>query len=124
LPPQPDLLSKGNKRPKPKEDDEMSTSQKDVKRRRSPPFDSHHPYSPDSNETKSRILSSPPLKPPPAHRVGSDIAADSAYTRVNYVQEDNSGQPSPILLRDLETRAITVPQLIQEVKGIYAGLGK
>lgn len=31
-------------------------------------------------------------------------------------------QPPTALLRDLETRAITVSQLIQEAKGIYAGL--
>ena len=37
---------------------------------------------------------------------------------------DDSDQPSTALLKDLETRAITVSQLIQEVKGIYAGLGQ
>lgn len=36
---------------------------------------------------------------------------------------DDVEQPPTALLRDLETRAITVSQLIQEVKGIYAGLG-
>ena len=40
-----------------------------------------------------------------------------------YFDHDESAQPPAELLRDLETRAITVSQLIQEVKGIYAGLG-
>ena len=35
---------------------------------------------------------------------------------------DEPGQPPPGLLRDLETRPITVSQLIQEEKGIYADL--
>lgn len=118
---QPDLLSRGNKRPK--EDDEASTSLKEVKRRRSPPLETQKHSSHDFNDAKS-IPSTPPPEPLPPNDTGSDTAPDSAYSLVEYAQEENTGHPPPRLLRDLETRAITVPQLIQEVKGIYAGLGK
>lgn len=73
---------------------------------------------------KSAISSTPPPELPPPNDIGSDTAPNSAYSLVEYAEEENTGHPPPRLLRDLETRAITVPQLIQEVKGIYAGLGK
>lgn len=111
--PQPDLLSRGNKRPK--EEDEVSTPAQDVKRRRSPPI--------ESNNDKSYITTSPSPNHPRMNDVDTDMALESAYTRDDYAKEEDTGHPSLRLLRDLETRAITVPQLIQEVKGIYAGLG-
>jgi len=40
-----------------------------------------------------------------------------------FPEDDEDSHTNSGLLRDLETRAITVPQLVQEVKGIYAGLG-
>lgn len=119
---QPDLLSRSNKRPK--EDDEMSTPLQDAKRRRSPPIVSQKSPPPDFNDAKSAIPSTPPQEHLPRNAVGSDIAADSTYSLVEYAQEESTGHPAPRLLKDLETRAITVAQLIQEVKGIYAGLGK
>lgn len=118
---QPDLLSRSNKRSK--EDDAMSTSLKDAKRRRSPPIVSQRPPLPDSDDAKSAVPSTPPQEHLPRNTVGSNNAADSTYSLVEYAQEESTGHPAPRLLKDLETRAITVSQLIQEVKGIYAGLG-
>lgn len=45
-------------------------------------------------------------------------------TSIHDDQDDSNPLPPILLLKDLETRSITVAQLIQEVKGIYAGLGK
>ena len=47
----------------------------------------------------------------------------SAFTDT-LLGEDDVSHATTGLLRDLATRPITVSQLIQEVKGIYAGLGK
>lgn len=47
----------------------------------------------------------------------------SDLTNTFHDDDDGFNHPPSGLLRDLETRAITVSQLIQEVKGIYAGLG-
>jgi len=47
----------------------------------------------------------------------------SDFTNTFHDDDDGFDHPPPGLVRDLETRAITVSQLIQEVKGIYAGLG-
>ena len=48
----------------------------------------------------------------------------SDYNETFVEDDEDFHHPSLGLVRDLETRAITVSQLIQEVKGIYAGLGR
>ncbi|KAK5076668.1 hypothetical protein LTS08_005839 [Lithohypha guttulata] len=62
--------------------------------------------------------------PPQAHeteRVDSPNNSDHS-TALNDTGFEDHPEPNTNLLRNLETRPITVPQLIQEVKGIYAGL--
>jgi hypothetical protein len=93
---------------RPRDPDDMSTlsSELDRDRKRTPPPKTRLPDSllhedPEVAET---------LDPP--NSIHEDIL------------DDDTGHPPPGLLRDLETRAITTSQLIQEVKGIYAGLGK
>lgn len=79
-----------------------------MKKRRSPPHsiqtESMHPVEP-SEQPES------PVEPEPS-------------TSVHHDPDDPNSLPPIRLLKDLETRSITVAQLIQEVKGIYAGLGK
>jgi len=50
------------------------------------------------------------------------VDSKSDLTNIFLDDDDDVSSATPGLLRDLETRAITVSQLIQEVKGIYAGL--
>lgn len=93
---------------RPNDPDEMSVNHK---RRRTPP-------PPESDE----------LSPIRRHMTDSDHEdSPEALDATNFSEtflDDDTSHPSPGLLRDLETRAISVSQLIQEVKGIYAGLGK
>lgn len=105
----PESLPWNNKRPV--DPDEMmddlprdSTS----KRRRSP-----HPSSEDPSHGDDRDRSASPEVLDPS----SDL------TNTLLEEDDGVDLPTPGLLRHLDTRAITVSQLIQEVKGIYAGLG-
>ncbi|KAK5309721.1 hypothetical protein LTR70_010060 [Exophiala xenobiotica] len=78
-----------------------------TKRRRSPPASSEGPSHVDDRD-----------------RSASPEVLDPSSVFINTFVDDDGGvdHPTPGLLRDLETRAITVSQLIQEVKGIYAGL--
>ncbi|KAK5953876.1 hypothetical protein OHC33_005147 [Knufia fluminis] len=101
-------LPRKNKRPNPEEMSDILHS--DMKKRKSP--------SASSND----------LSLLPDHVDGTVDHSDSAEVPDNSSAfpdtffDDDTGHPPPGLLRDLETRAITVSQLIQEVKGIYAGL--
>lgn len=79
-----------------------------TKRRRSPPASSEDPSHVDDRDRSA----SPEVLDP-----------SSDFTNTFVDDDDGVDHPTPGLLRDLETRAITVSQLIQEVKGIYAGLG-
>lgn len=119
-----DLPSRPPKRPK---EDDMSASAKDVKRRRSPDFErpargATQTDLPASTDSKSAIATPPPPEPPPPDGTASDEATDADFNFIHSAQEELDEHPPLKLLRDLQTRAITVPQLIQEVKGIYAGL--
>lgn len=93
----------------------MSTSLGDVPQ---------EPPAPDCDDAKSAFPITIAEGSSSPSDIGSHSAPDSAYSLVKYAQEENTGHPPPRLFKDLETRAITVPQLIREVKGIYAGLGK
>ena len=70
--------------------------------------------------SNSSLASGPP---PSGHGLGHRTSPEPVEPSP-YFDHEESVQPPAELLRDLETRAITVSQLIQEVKGIYAGLGK
>lgn len=103
-----DSLSPSNKRPN--NMDDMSVN---PKKRRDPP-----PSSDNLSLTPDKVGDTDPSD--------SLEVLDASNSQENFLDHDDDdiSHPSPGLLRDLETRAITVSQLIQEVKGIYAGLGK
>lgn len=44
--------------------------------------------------------------------------------RLLYIHQGRAFEPPPPILKHLETNTVTASQLIQEVKGIYTGLGK
>lgn len=97
-------FTRTNKRPN--DPDEMSAN---PKKRKSPP-----PNSDDLSLLPDDVTDTDPAD--------SVEVLDASSIHETFLEDDPSHQP-PELLRDLETRAISVSQLIQEVKGIYAGLG-
>lgn len=103
-----DSLPRSNKRPN--DPDDMSVN---PKKRRSPP-----PSSDNLNLIPDQVADND-------HSDSLEVleVSNSQETFLDH-DDDDTSHSSPGLLRDLETRAITVSQLIQEVKGIYAGLGK
>lgn len=122
---QPEIVSRGNKRRK-DIDDMSTTSPAENKRRKSPEFDSSSRDPPYAHmvqhlDAKSSVAAAPPPDPDPP--------PPSDAERMEYAglpegagEDDKDSQP-PQLVRDLESRSITTAALIQEVRGIYAGLG-
>lgn len=103
-----DSISRPNKRPKDdqSEMDYNLTSNTNLKRRKSPPLSDDQSQIPQAHETSRAETLEPE---------GWNTLRDTGL--------EDQDQPPVELLKDLETRPITVAQLIQEVKGIYAGLG-
>lgn len=103
-----DIISRPQKRQNDEPDvDERMSPPLNPKRRRSPPLESDvHSQVPQGHETSNIDISVP----------------DRMAAWPDPSLDDREELPAE-LLRDLETRPITVAQLIQEVKGIYAGLG-
>ncbi|KAJ9663494.1 hypothetical protein H2198_000760 [Neophaeococcomyces mojaviensis] len=57
-----------------------------------------------------------------SQRSESPEPLDIRFNAQDGFDDDDTGNPPLKLIRELETRPITVSQLVQEVKGIYAGL--
>ena len=79
--------------------------------------DSVQPKRGKHSQTSSQKSHSPPP-------TGLDEAESPSRSYYHIGESDDIHQPEAKLVKDLQTRALTVFQLIQEVKGIYAGLGE